>query len=155
MTQSIKKQKDDIMRDKQQYFMGEQNYKEVVFEYNKKILERERQLKDMQKKITRERKAYHVERVKKANTFERQRMVEKLTFLDSRAKQVKEDRTDFMMSRKFMVQKLKKDLDNMKSGLITMNEIEKKYSYLHDDKEFLSMMQEIRGEIHPGTDLVT
>lgn len=104
----------------------------------------------MQKRINRETKAYHVERTRKANQFERQRMVEKLNAIDTRAKQVKEDRMDYMASRKYMMQKLKKDLERMKSGLTDIDEIEKKYAFLHNDKEFQLMMMEMRKEIHPG-----
>ena len=131
--------------------VGELNYKEVVFEYNKKILERKKELRELQKKINRESKAYHVERTRKANMLERQKMIEKLTTIDNRAKQVKEDRQDYMASRKYMIQKLKKDLEKMKAGLLTMDEIEKRYAFLHDDKEFQGMMIDIRKEIHPGT----
>ena len=49
-----------------------------------------------------------------------------------------------------MVQKLKKDLENMKAGLMQADDIEKKYNFLHNDKEFQSMMQEVKKEIHPG-----
>lgn len=146
----IKKQREDFLKNKHEYLVGEQNYKEVVFEYNKKILERERQLKELQKKINRETKAYHVQRTRKANHFEREKMIQKLTTIDTQAKQTKEDRLNYMASRKYMVQKLRKDLERMKGGLTTMDEIEKKYAYLHDDKEFQVMMQEIRKEIHPG-----
>lgn len=97
-----------------------------------------------------ERKAYHVERTKKANQLERQRLVERLNSVDFRAKQVKDDRLDFMASRKLMVLKLKKDLERMRVGLVSMHEIENKYAFLHDDKEFLAMMHEIKNEIHPG-----
>lgn len=121
-----------------------------MLEYNKKILERERQLKEQQKKIDRENKAYHVQRTRKQNAFERERMINKLTTIDNKAKHLKEDRSDYMESRKFMVQKLKKDLEKMKAGLLDINEIERKYGFLHNDKEFQLMMIEIKREIHPG-----
>lgn len=108
-------------------------------------------MKELQKKISRETKAYNVQRTRKANVFERNKMIEKLNYIDDRAKKSIEDRSNYMESRKYMVQKLKKDLDRMRDGLITMDEIEKKYAYLHNDKEFQVMMQEIRKEIHPGT----
>lgn len=130
---------------------GEQDYKEVMFEYNKKILEREKQLKDLQKKIDRESKEYHVQRTRKQNNFERKKMISKLNVIDDRAKQVKEDRTDYMESRKFMVQKLKKDLEKMKAGLLHIDDIEKRYAFLHNDKEFQAMMLETKKELHPGT----
>jgi hypothetical protein len=121
-----------------------------MFEYNKKILEREKQLKEQQKKIDRENKEYHVQRTKKQNAFERERMINKLTLIDNKAKHLKEDRFDYMESRKFMVQKLKKDLEKMKAGMIHITEIEKKYAFLHNDKEFQSMMAEMKKELHPG-----
>jgi hypothetical protein len=148
--QAIKKQREDFLSNKHEYLVGEQNYKEVVFEYNKKILDRKKELREMQMKINRESKAYHVERTRKQNKLERQKMIDKLTYIDNRAKQVKEDRTDYMASRKYMVQKLKKDLEKMKAGLLTMDDVEKRYAYLHNDKEFQVMMLEIRKEIHPG-----
>lgn len=77
-------------------------------------------------------------------------MIKKLTMVDDRAKHLKEDRSDYMESRKFMVQKLKKDLEKMKAGLMHIDEIEKKYAFLHNDREFQSMMSEIKREIHPG-----
>lgn len=138
------------MSTKHEVMVGELNYKDVVFEYNKKIVERKKELKELQKKINRETKAYHVERTRKANMLERQKMIEKLTSIDNRAKQVKEDRQDYMASRKYMIQKLKKDLEKMKAGLMTMDDIEKRYAFLHDDKEFQAMMIEMRKEIHPG-----
>lgn len=138
------------MKNKHDYLVGEQNYKEVVFEYNKKILERERQIKQMQKKIDKETKAYHVKRARKENQITRQKMVDRLNFFDKRAQQVKEDRMDYMASRKHMVQKLKKDLDRMRAGLTSIEEIEQKYSYLYNDAEFQLMMQEIKKELNPG-----
>jgi SMC interacting uncharacterized protein involved in chromosome segregation len=148
--QAIKRQREDILHNKHDYMVGELNYKDVVFEYNKKLLDRKKELREMQKKINRETKAYHVERTRKANQLERQKMIEKLTTIDNRAKQVKEDRMDYMASRKYMVQKLKKDLEKMKAGLLTIDEVEKRYAFLHDDKEFQVMMVEIRKELHPG-----
>ena len=71
--------------------------------------------------------------------------------VDDRAKHLKEDRSDYMESRKFMVQKLKKDLEKMKAGLMHIDEIEKKYAFLHNDKDFQLMMSEIKREIHPGS----
>ena len=78
-------------------------------------------------------------------------MISKLNLIDNRAKHLKEDRIGYMESRKFMVQKLKKDLEKMKAGLTTITEVEKKYSFLHNDLEFQTMMQDIKKEIHPGT----
>lgn len=82
-------------------------------------------------------------------------MIQKLTMIDDRAKHLKEDRSDYIESRKFMVQKLKKDLDKMKAGLTDIHEIERKYAFLHNDKEFQGMMQEIKKEIHPGNSVMT
>lgn len=82
-------------------------------------------------------------------------MIQKLTMIDDRAKHLKEDRSDYIESRKFMVQKLKKDLDKMKAGLTDINEIERKYAFLHNDKDFQIMMQEIKKEIHPGSSVLT
>lgn len=129
---------------------GELQYKEVVFEYNKKILERERELREMRKKFDNEAKQYHVLRTRKANEFERQKMINRLMDVDNKAKSMKEDRQDYLLSRKHMMQKLSKDLESMKAGLFTVDQIEKKYKFLHDDKEFQLMMQEIRSEIRPG-----
>jgi hypothetical protein len=134
---------------------GEQQYKEIVFEYNKKILDRERELREMQKKLDTETKLYHVQRTKKANKFERERMINKLTTIDEKAKNMKDDRLDYIESRKFMVQKLKKDLESMKGGVLTITDIEKKYKFLHNDKEFQSMMSEVKKEIHPGRHDIT
>lgn len=149
--QSMRKQRDDFLKNKQEFMRGEQQYKEVVFEYNKKILEREKQLKEMQRKIDMKNKLYHVERTRKANEFERQKMVSKITKIDDRAKNMKEDRQDYLASRKFMVQKLKKDLENMKAGLMTSQQIETKYHFLHNDKEFQETMKELKRELNPGT----
>ncbi len=77
-------------------------------------------------------------------------MINKLNLIDNRAKNLRDDRQEYMESRKFMVQKLKKDLEKMKAGLIHISEIEKKYAFLHNDKEFQFMMNEVRREIHPG-----
>ena len=148
--QLIKKQREDFQQDKHSFLKGEQQYKEIMFEYNKKILEREKQLREQQKKIDRENKEYHVQRTKKQNAFERERMITKLNIVDNKAKHLKEDRFDYMESRKFMVQKLKKDLEKMKVGLMHITEIEKKYAFLHNDKEFQSMMAEMKKELHPG-----
>lgn len=148
--QSMRKQREDFLNNKHQFLKGEQQYKEIVFEYNKKILERERQLKEMQKKIDQENKLYHVERTKKVNELERNKMISKLTKIDDKAKYMKEDRQDYIASRRFMVQKLKKDLENMKAGLMQAEDIEKKYHFLHNDVEFQSMMKEVKKELHPG-----
>lgn len=148
--QLIKKQREDFQQNKHNFLKGEQQYKEIMFEYNKKILEREKQLKEQQKKIDRENKEYHVQRTKKQNAFERERMINKLTTIDNKAKHLKEDRFDYMESRKFMVQKLKKDLEKMKVGMMHITEIEKKYAFLHNDKEFQGMMAEMKKELHPG-----
>ena len=104
----------------------------------------------MQRKIDQQNKLYHVERTKKVNELERNKMISKLTKIDDKAKFMKEDRQDYIASRKYMVQKLKKDLENMKAGLMQADDIEKKYNFLHNDKEFQSMMQEVKKEIHPG-----
>lgn len=77
-------------------------------------------------------------------------MITKLNTIDTKAKQVKEDRMDYMHSRKVMVQKLKKDLEGMRVGLMTIEQIEKKYSFLHNDKEFQAMMLETKKDLHPG-----
>lgn len=128
---------------------GEQQYKEIVFEYNKKILVRERELREMQKKLDNEAKLYHVQRTKKANAFERHKMVSKLTTIDNKAKHMKEDRLEYIDSRKLMVQRLKKDLEAMRVGDMTITAIEEKYKYLHNDKEFQTMMAGIKKEIRP------
>lgn len=78
-------------------------------------------------------------------------MINKLNLIDNRAKHLRDDRFDYMESRKFMVQKLKKDLEKMKIGLIHIDDIEKKYAFLHNDVEFQSMMKDVRREIHPGS----
>lgn len=78
-------------------------------------------------------------------------MINKLNFIDNRAKHLRDDRQDYMESRKFMVQKLKKDLEKMKAGLMHITEIEKKYAFLHNDQDFQIMMSEVRREIHPGS----
>lgn len=149
--QSMRKQREDFLQNKHNFLKGEQQYKEIVLEYNKKILEREKQLKEMQRKIDWQTKLYHVQRTRKVNELEREKMINKLTQIDNKAKYMKEDRQDYLASRKFMVQKLKKDLENMKAGLITVEQVEKKYNFLHDDKEFQTMMAEVKKELHPGT----
>ena len=147
----IKKQREEFEQNKQNFFKGEQQYKEIMFEYNKKILDREKEIKELQKKIDRENKQYHVERTRKKNLFDRKKMITKLNVIDDRARKVKEDRTDYMESRKFMVQKLKKDLEIMKAGNLNIQEVEKKYAFLHNDKEFQEMMLETKKELHPGS----
>lgn len=108
-------------------------------------------MKEQQKKIDRENKAYHVQRIRKQNDFARERMINKLNSIDNRAKHLRDDRNDYMESRKFMVQKLKTDLEKMRAGLMHIDEIEKKYAFLHNDKEFQGMMSDVRREIHPGS----
>lgn len=144
---AIKKQREDFLKNKHNFMKGEQQYKDVIFEYNRKILERERELKNMQKKIDQEIKLYHVERTRKANDFERQKMINKLMDIDNRANMMKSDRTDYLLSRKVMVQKLKKDLEEMKAGVIDIDQIEKKYHFLHDDKEFQRTMMEVKKDM--------
>ncbi len=153
--QAMKKQREEFLKNKHEFLRGEQQHKEIVLEYNKKILERERQLKEMQRKIDQQNKLYHVERTKKANEFERKKMVKKLTSMDDRAKHMKEDRQDYLASRKFMVQKLRKDLESMKGGAVTVEEVEKKYKFLHNDKEFQDQMREIKKELNPGSKIFT
>lgn len=92
-----------------------------------------------------------MQRTRKQNALEREKMISKLTSIDDRAKHLREDRNDYVESRKFMVQKLKKDLEKMKAGLMDITEIERKYAFLHNDKEFQLMMVEIKREIHPGS----
>jgi hypothetical protein len=144
--QAMRKQREDFMENKHKFFKGEQQYKEVVFEYNKKILVREKQLKEMQRKIAEENKLYHVKRTKKANAFEMAKMVSKLESIDQKAKSMKEDREEYLESRKFMVQKLRKDLDEMKHGLLDAQTLEKKYAFLHDEHEFKRIMEEVKHE---------
>lgn len=108
-------------------------------------------MKEQQRKIDRENKAYHVQRIRKQNDFARERMINKLNSIDTRAKHLRDDRNDCMESRKFMVHKLKNDLEKMKGGLIHIDEIEKKYAFLHNDKEFQIMMSDVRREINPGS----
>lgn len=144
--QAMRKQRQDFMENKHKFYRGEQQYKEIVFEYNKKILVREKQLKEMQKKIAEENKLYHVQRIKKANDFERAKMVSKLESVDMRAKSMKEDREEYLETRKFMVQKLRKDLEEMKHGMMDAQALEKKYAFLHDDQEFKRMMEELKKE---------
>lgn len=150
MNQTIRKQREDFLNNKHNFLKGEQQFKEVVFEYNKKILEREREIKEIQKKAVRENRLYHLKRVQKANDFKMQKRVKKLEEVDKRAQHMKEDRQDYLESRKIMVQKLKKDLEEMKSGLISPQNIESKYAFLHDDQEFQRMMKEVRKEANPG-----
>lgn len=121
-----------------------------MYEYNKKIMERESEIKKLQRKIDTETKLYHVNRTKKANQFERAKMLAKLEEIDGKAKNMKEDRLDYAESRKFMVQKLKKDLEFMKAGGLGINAVEKKYEFLRNDKEFQKMMMEVKKELHPG-----
>lgn len=144
--QAMRKQRQDFMENKHKFYRGEQQYKEIVFEYNKKILLREKQLKEMQKTIAEENKLYHVQRTKKANDFERAKMVSKLESVDMKAKSMKEDREEYLETRKFMVQKLRKDLEEMKHGMIDSQALEKKYAFLHDDQEFKRMMEELKKE---------
>lgn len=146
----MKKQREDLLNNKHSFLKGEQQYKEVVFEYNKKILDRERHLRDLKKKIDNETKMYHVTRTRKANEFQRANMVNKLESINTKAKTMKEDRQDYLESRKFMVQKLKKDLDEMKAGMVSAQKIEQKYGFLHNDQEFQKMMGEVKKELHPG-----
>ena len=147
--QLMRKQREEFLQNKQNYFKGEQQYKEVVFEYNKKIIEREKRLKEMQKKMDHDTKMYHVSRTKKANEFKRAKMLGKLKEIDMKATNMKEDRKDFQISRQLMMQKLRKDLDMMRAGMIDMHTIEHEYHFLRNDQEFRNLMVEIKKELHP------
>jgi hypothetical protein len=146
----MKKQREEFLQNKQNFFKGELQYKEIVFEYNKKIMEREKQLKFMRKKLDFETKNYNVKRTKKANDFKRKAMIEKLSKVDARAKFMKEDRTDFQISRQLMVQQLKKDLELMKADQknADIKKIENDYHFLRNDQEFQSLMKELKASLH-------
>lgn len=146
----IKKQREDFESNKTNFFKGETHYREVLLEYNKKVLERERDLKDLQRKIDKENKNYNVQRTRKKNIFDREQKVEQLTYIDNKAQEAKENRTDYMESRKLMVQNLKKDLEKFKVGLLSYQEIEKRYAFLHNDREFKTMIEETKKQIHSG-----
>ena len=148
----MKKQREEFLQNKQSFFKGELQYKEIVFEYNRKIMEKEKQLRMMRKKLDLETKNFHVKRTKKANEFKRRVMIDKLTKVDARAKYLKEDRSDFQVSRQLMVQKLKKDLELMRAGLTNINKIESDYHFLRNDQEFQSIMKELKSSLHTSND---
>lgn len=148
----MKKQREEFLQNKQNFFKGELQYKEIVFEYNKKIMEKEKELRRMRKKLDLETKKYHVERTKKANEFKKQVMIEKITKVNDRAKYMKEDRSDFQISRQLMVQQLKKDLELMRAGLTNMNKIENDYQFLKNDQEFQTIMKELKSSLHTSND---
>lgn len=148
----MKKQREEFLQNKQNFFKGELQYREIVFEYNKNIMEKEKQLRMMRKKLDLETKKYHVERTKKANEFKRKVMIEKLTKVDARAKYLREDRTDFQISRQLMVQQLKKDLELMRAGLTNIHKIENDYQFLKNDQEFQTIMKELKTSLHTSND---
>lgn len=145
--QLIKKQREDFIATKHMCLMDEQQFKETVLAYNMKVLEREKEIKGLQKKINNENKIYHLERTKKANKLEMDNKIKKIKEVEDRALHMKMDRNEYQISRHHMMQKLKKDLEAMKCGSLKIEDIEKKYHFLHNDKEFQTMMIEIKKEI--------
>lgn len=114
------------------------------------MIEREKELKDLQRNIDKENKIYNVHRTRKKNVFDREQLVTQLNYIDHMAQQKKDNRTDYVESRKLMIQNLNKDLEKLKGGLISIHEIEKKYAYLHNDQEFKHMLAETKKQIHAG-----
>jgi hypothetical protein len=145
--QLIKKQREDFIATKHMCLMDEQQFKETVLAYNMKVLEREKEIKGLQKKINNENKVYHLQRTKKANMLEMENKIRKIKEVEDRALHMKMDRNEYQISRHHMMQKLKKDLEAMRSGNMKIQDIEKKYHFLHNDKEFQAMMIEIKKEI--------
>lgn len=146
---SIKNIRDKRLEVKREVMQGEQKYKELNYDYNKKIVEREKQLRDLEKKLDEMNKLYTVARTKKANEVLKAQQVAKFEYTDTKARNRKAYMKDALESRKLMMQKLKKDLGEMKAGLISPKQLEKKYQYVHDEDLFEKEMSNLQKEIHP------
>lgn len=139
-----------MLKNKTDFFRGETNLKEVQHEYNRKVIEREKHLKTMEKKIDENNKLSHVHRTRKQNVFELEQNANRLRFIDNKAAAAKNDRQEYFESRKVMMNALNQDIERFKSGKITFEEIEKKYAYLHDDNEFRAIVQATKKHVHAG-----
>lgn len=148
-TQKLKKKKEEMMKDKIESIKKEQN--EKLQRYNETIMrvQREKELKNIEKKFDRERKLFNVERISKAKEYEREVMVKKLNEVDHKISKIKEDRELAFKNREVLRKQLNKDLHLMRDGLISEEVIRSKYSGIHDEEVFEGMIANIKKEMGP------
>lgn len=148
-SQKLKKKKEEMMKEKIETIKKEQN--EKLQRYNETIMrvQREKELKNLEKKFDRERKLFNVERIGKAKEYEREVMVKKLNEVDHKFSRIKEDRELAFKNREVLRKQLNKDLHLMRDGLISEEVIRSKYSGIHDEEVFEGMIADMKKEMGP------
>lgn len=148
-TQKIKKKMESNIKERIEALRKEQQEKEHKHQDMVNKMLREKQLRQIEKKLERERKLLNVERTSKARVYEAQVMAKKIKEDELKAAKIKEDRENAAKNRELMRKQLQKDLLLFREGAIAEEYIKQKYQGLHEDSVFDTILDNAKKESAP------
>lgn len=148
-TQKIKKKMETNIKDRIEALRKEQQEKEQKHQDMVNKMLREKQLRQIEKKLERDRKLLNVERTSKARVYEAEVMAKKIKEDELKAAKIKEDRENAAKNRELMRKQLQKDLLLFREGAIAEEYIKQKYQGLHEDSVFDTILDNAKKENAP------
>lgn len=112
-------------------------------------LQREKELKALEKNLEKEKKQYNVERTAKAKEYQKKAMLESIKEKEEKVSRIKEDRDNALKNREIMRKMLVKELLAMRDGKLSEEYIREKYGGIHDDEVFEDMIMEMKKQVAP------